>query len=313
MSCSYAQAYHTLEFRHGPRSIVSPQTCLTFFLSESGLQAESEVLVEMKELGATIVTICNRAPESVRRASDLLFELEVDVPEVALLVPFIVPAQLSDFTLASRKVSIQTSPGILAGFHSGLAPDGKSPMTESHKFDLSVVGELNLDLVLYGLPVELELDHEHLASDLRLTLGSSSAIFAHNFALLGNRVGFNSAIGQDALGGLSLSRLAESGADVSAVRVFSGKQTGLTVILPCSDKRYILTYPGVMAEMRFEDLDLDHVLSASHLHLSSFFWQRALRPRVAELFRLAKQGGLSTSFDTNDDLRIGGIGMSSRP
>ena len=97
MSCSYAQAYHTLEFRHGPRSIVSPQTCLTFFLSESGLQAESEVLFEMKELGGTIVTICNRASESVRRASDLLFELEVDVPEVGLLVPFIVPAQLFGF------------------------------------------------------------------------------------------------------------------------------------------------------------------------------------------------------------------------
>src|SRR5260370_2842182 len=168
-------------------------------------------------------------------------------------------------------------------------------MSESHKCDRSIGGELNLDLVLYGLPVELELDHEHFASDLRLTLGSSSAIFAHNFALLGNRVGFNSAIGTDAFGGLCLSRLAESGVDVSAVREFSGKQTGLTVILPRSDQRYILTYPGVMAEMRFEDLDLDHALSASPLHPSSFFLQRSLRPRVAELFRLATQGGRSTS------------------
>jgi sugar/nucleoside kinase (ribokinase family) len=174
-------------------------------------------------------------------------------------------------------------------------------MTAQPKFDLSVVGELNLDLVLYGLPVEFELDREHLASDLRLTLGSSSAIFAHNFALLGNSVGFNSAIGQDPLGELCLSRLAESGADISAVRKFPGKQTGLTVILPRPQKRYILTYPGVMAEMRFEDLDLSHVFSARHFHLSSFFLQRALRPRIAELFRLAKQAGLSTSLDTNDD------------
>jgi glucosamine--fructose-6-phosphate aminotransferase (isomerizing) len=103
MSCSYAQAYHTLEFRHGPKSIVSPQTCLTFFLSESALQAESEVLVEMKELGGTIITVCNRAPESVRRASDLLFELEVDVSELALLVPFIVPAQLFGFHAGVKK------------------------------------------------------------------------------------------------------------------------------------------------------------------------------------------------------------------
>jgi len=65
------------------------------------------------------------------------------------------------------------------------------------QFDISVVGELNLDLVLYGLPEKLELDREHLATELGLTLGSSSAIFAHNFALLGNRVGFSSAIGDD--------------------------------------------------------------------------------------------------------------------
>ena len=52
MSCSYAQAYHTLEFRHGPKSIVSPQTCLTFFLSESGMQEEMEVLAEIRSSAA---------------------------------------------------------------------------------------------------------------------------------------------------------------------------------------------------------------------------------------------------------------------
>ena len=174
-------------------------------------------------------------------------------------------------------------------------------MERQTQFDISVVGELNLDLVLYGLPKELELDREHLATDLSLTLGSSSAIFAHNFALLGNRVGFSSAIGDDPLGGICLARLAESGADLSRVRRFSGRQTGITVILPRPQKRYILTYPGVMADMRFEDLDLDYVFSARHLHLSSYFLHRALRPRVPELFRLAKQAGLTTSLDTNDD------------
>jgi sugar/nucleoside kinase (ribokinase family) len=174
-------------------------------------------------------------------------------------------------------------------------------MNSQPQFDLSVVGELNLDLVLYGLPERLELDREHLASDLQLTLGSSSAIFAHNFALLGNRVSFNSAIGDDPLGKLCLTRLAESGADLSAVRKYPGKQTGLTVILPHGQQRFILTYPGVMAEMRFEDLDLDHVFAAGHLHLSSYFLQRSLRSRIVDLFRLAKEAGLSTSLDTNDD------------
>jgi sugar/nucleoside kinase (ribokinase family) len=93
----------------------------------------------------------------------------------------------------------------------------------------------------------------------------------------------------------------EGGVDISGVRICAGKQTGLTVILPQPKKRFILTYPGVMAEMRLEDLDLRRVFETRHLHLSSYFLQKALRPRVPELFRLAKEAGLTTSMDTNDD------------
>lgn len=103
MSHSYAQAYHTLEFRHGPKSIVAPQTCIAFFLSESGMEAETEVLLEMKELGGTIIAVCKRATESVRKACDLLFELEIEAPEPALVVPFIVPAQLLGYHTGVRK------------------------------------------------------------------------------------------------------------------------------------------------------------------------------------------------------------------
>jgi len=56
-----------------------------------------------------------------------------------------------------------------------------------------------------------------------------------------------------------------------------------------------------MSELQFSDLDMDYVLRARHLHLSSFFLHRALRPRILDLFREAKQAGLTTSLDTNDD------------
>src|SRR5215469_5020599 len=103
MSHSYAQAYHTLEFRHGPKSIVAPQTCIAFLLSETGMQAETEVLLEMKDLGGTIIAICNRANDAVRQASDLLFELETDVPEILQLAPFVVPAQLLGYHTGVKK------------------------------------------------------------------------------------------------------------------------------------------------------------------------------------------------------------------
>lgn len=169
------------------------------------------------------------------------------------------------------------------------------------KFDVSVIGELNLDLILYGLPLELVLEREHLANDLSITLGSSSAIFAHNLALLGNKVSFSSCIGGDPFGEICVQRLGQSGVDLSGVKRKSGKTTGLTVILPQRQQRFILTYPGTMYEMTERDLDLNYVFSAKHLHVSSYFLQKGLRASLIDIFRKAKEAGLTTSLDTNDD------------
>jgi sugar/nucleoside kinase (ribokinase family) len=169
------------------------------------------------------------------------------------------------------------------------------------RFGISVVGELNADLILYGLPATLEPEREHLADDFAITLGSSSAIFAHNVSLLGSRVGFISCIGDDPLGKFCVDRLQESGVDVSGVKLLSGKTTGVTVILPLSTQRQILTYLGTTLDLQFAHLDLNYLRSASHFHLSSFFLLRGLRPRIPELFSHMKQSGLTTSLDTNDD------------
>jgi sugar/nucleoside kinase (ribokinase family) len=168
-------------------------------------------------------------------------------------------------------------------------------------FDVSVIGELNLDLILSGLPPELVLEREHLAQDLSITLGSSSAIFAHNLAALGNKVGFSSSIGSDPFGEICLKRLGDSGVDLSRVKRMPNKITGLSVILPQRKQRYILTYPGTMFEMSERDLDLGYVFSAKHLHVSSYFLQKGLRAALIDIFRRAKESGLTTSLDTNDD------------
>lgn len=168
--------------------------------------------------------------------------------------------------------------------------------------EVCVVGELNLDLILYGLPKELASDRELLASDMAFTLGSSSAIMAHNLSILGTQVGFVSKIGNDPLGKMAEERLTAAGVDTSRVKHGTGKtSTGLTIVLPHGLHRYILTYPGTMFELQYSDIDIDYVRAARHLHLSSFFLHRALRPRILNLFQRAKEAGLSTSLDTNDD------------
>jgi sugar/nucleoside kinase (ribokinase family) len=169
------------------------------------------------------------------------------------------------------------------------------------RLDVCVVGEINPDLILYGLPRNFEPERESLIRGFRLTLGSSSAIFAHNLSVLGARVGIVAKIGADALGQMALGWLSGGGVDVKHVRQGTGGATGLTVILAHASERFILTYPGTMFELCYEDLDLDYVFSARHLHISSYFLQKALRPKIADLFSEAQRKGLTTSLDTNDD------------
>lgn len=170
------------------------------------------------------------------------------------------------------------------------------------RFDVTIAGEVNLDLILYGLPDELPRERELLADRMMMTVGGSSAIVAHNLAALGSRVGFQSRIGDDDLGGSALQQLQRSGVDVSRVHRLVGEvKTGVTVVLQRRGWRNMVTYSGTIAELVWQDLDFDYLTDSRHFHLSSFYLQKGLRPRVPELLQKMKAAGLTTSMDTNDD------------
>jgi glutamine---fructose-6-phosphate transaminase (isomerizing) len=108
MSVSYAQVFHTLEFRHGPKSIVGPETLLIFLISESGRDVETDVLEEMKSLGGATLVVANHADARVRQAADFLVDLSLDGPELTRLAPSLVAGQLL---------------GLYTGIGKGLDPD----------------------------------------------------------------------------------------------------------------------------------------------------------------------------------------------
>ena len=163
-----------------------------------------------------------------------------------------------------------------------------------------LAGEINLDLILYGLPEQLPLDRELLATEFQATLGSSSAILAHNLAALGARVGFTTLLGRDAFGKMALAKLDEAGVDLSHVQ-YSETQTGITLLLHHSGGRRILTYPGAMAELSLRHLDLDYLSDSRHFHLSSLFLHKSLQADLPALFDELRRRGLTLSLDTNDD------------
>ncbi|MGC2638674.1 MAG: carbohydrate kinase family protein [Acidobacteriaceae bacterium] len=174
--------------------------------------------------------------------------------------------------------------------------------TAMSALDITIAGEVNLDLILYGLDETIPVDREILGSNFELTLGSSSAILAHNLSVLGGRVGFVTLCGSDAMGTIAMERLAEGGVELSRSRKAGpGTKTGVTILLPHGRSRRILTYPGVMFDMTVADLDLDYLASARHFHLSSLFLLRGLHAGLPDLLRELKGRGLTLSLDTNDD------------
>jgi sugar/nucleoside kinase (ribokinase family) len=169
-------------------------------------------------------------------------------------------------------------------------------------FDVTLVGEANLDLLLHGLPSDLPLDRELIADGMELTLGGSPAITAHNLSALGSRTGFITAASEDQFASVCVDDLNAAGVDLSRmVRRGDDARTGVSILLQHSDSRRTLTYPGNRLDLRWEDLDLDYLTSSRHFHLSSYFLQQGIRADVPRLFAHLKEAGLTISVDPNDD------------
>ena len=144
--------------------------------------------------------------------------------------------------------------------------------TNRKKLDAIVIGELNIDLILWGAPFP-EYEKEKLAEDMRFTMGSSSAITAHNLSTIGSKAGFIGLAGNDTFGNYIIKNLRRSGVDTSAIIRDDSLKTGATIVLTNPPKKALVTYMGAMAELSIDDIDWDYIKDARHLHLGSYYLQ----------------------------------------
>ena len=168
-------------------------------------------------------------------------------------------------------------------------------------FDVIVVGELNIDIIMNGINRFPEIGKEILAESLDVTLGSSSAIFASNLSSLGSRVSFLGKIGKDEFALTVLNSLQSKGVDTSNIIQSDTLKTGATLVLNFDQDRAMVTYPGAMEDLRLKDISFENIATAHHLHFSSIFLQPGIRSDVPALFKKAKSFGLTTSIDPQWD------------
>ncbi len=79
MSLTYSEAFHTLEFRHGPMSMVDEQALVVGLISEGAMSQEMAVLRDMRELGATILTIMESSDDEITPLGEVI-QLETKLP-----------------------------------------------------------------------------------------------------------------------------------------------------------------------------------------------------------------------------------------
>jgi len=100
MSLTSSQAFHFMEFRHGPKSIVTPNTLIIGLVNDLAQDQELKVLEEMKALGARILVLTDK-PE--RAGFDFSVELHSGVPSISRAPLFLPVLQLIAYYRAKRK------------------------------------------------------------------------------------------------------------------------------------------------------------------------------------------------------------------
>ncbi len=104
MSITHAEAYHCLEFRHGPKALVDEHALVVGLLGRETLVHEAAVLLEMTEMGGKTLAFVPGEPT----VGDYTVNLPGDLPA---------------WTLPALYLPILQSMGHARSLHKGLDPD----------------------------------------------------------------------------------------------------------------------------------------------------------------------------------------------
>ena len=91
MSLSFSSAFHFLEYRHGPMSMVTETTLISGLLSHDSFSYEQQVLMEMKKMGAHTLALNPTAREA---ETEWQIDLPEQLPAWARPVLYLPPLQL---------------------------------------------------------------------------------------------------------------------------------------------------------------------------------------------------------------------------
>jgi glucosamine--fructose-6-phosphate aminotransferase (isomerizing) len=103
MAYVWTESYGTLEFRHGPKSVVEPGTLVCLLVSESARSYELKVAEEMKEYGAFVLLVTARQGDDTAFADAVFVTGAAELADEARAVLYLPVLQYLGFRAALRK------------------------------------------------------------------------------------------------------------------------------------------------------------------------------------------------------------------
>lgn len=103
MSIVPSEDFHSLEFRHGPKSIVDEDMLIVMFVGERTFESEKKLARELVDYGAKLIIICNHSDDEIDELKQLVIELNTELDQFALTPLYLVSCQLFAYYTAVKK------------------------------------------------------------------------------------------------------------------------------------------------------------------------------------------------------------------
>jgi ribokinase len=166
--------------------------------------------------------------------------------------------------------------------------------------DLTVIGDINLDVISFPLKNYPEKDKQTILPKIIVQLGGSSAIFASTCSSLGIKTKFIGRLGIDFISEFLVKEIEKIGVNPGIKRI-EGEEAGITISLTFEDrKRAMITFRGSNKNLSEKDFELGEI-EGKILHIGGFNLLDGLRKDVHEIFCYARKKGMKTSLDPNWD------------
>lgn len=179
----------------------------------------------------------------------------------------------------------------------------------SKKYDMVMLGAINLNLALRPVDIKMFWQDVTLISDMEATPGGDAMNEAITAACLSNRVALCGKVGDDFFGQSVIGIAQSHGVDTSGVVRSAAARTALGTQLVAEDgQRHIVSYRGAMETYCIDDVAMDIVRDTEILSIGSLFILKNLDGEgMCTVLREAQQSGAITAADTMQDTY--GIGV----